>query len=776
MTRDKQPVISVIVPLYNVEKFLNASLDSVIEQTIGFEQNIEIILVDDGSSDKTRDISELYTRKYPENIFLHKQKNSGVGAARNLGLSHARGKYVNFLDADDIWQKNALEKAVKFLETHAHVNVVAAMIKFFDRSIDEHPLNYKFKKTRVINPDIESDAPLLHIISCVIRKTVLESNKFDEKLRIAEDAELLSRILASDKKYGVITGTHYNYRKRSDTSSAIDKGKTKPEYYLVTPKRAYESMARVWTHKGYLHKFMQHTLLYDISYRVAGPPYMLLNEHDSKEYAATMHKLLKRIDNQLIKNSRWFTFAQKEYLLHIKKQNSLNDFGFVEPTVKPRTKNSILKILFDWRFKRAIDQCKKSRSYNYQFLGMKAKLFEALKPLLVVAESVADIPRAMCIRTGVYVARRHTMKDIWIISDRPMAAGDNGEALFKYLLTQDIEADIYFAISKRSPDYTRMRRIGRVLDYGSWKYLILFLLSSKIISSHADIETYNPFIRNKDHYEDLMNFDFVFLQHGVISNDLSNWLNKDNTNIELFITSGKSEYESIVKNKHYGYSSKEVALTGLSRWDTLENRPNRKVIVAPTYRAGLLVGNTKKDGTRIYDAGFKHTEYFKFYNSLVNDDRLMASLRKHNMTCEVYIHPNFAQQINDFTIKDTTAVNFITYPYDYQKALSEGSLLISDYSSVCFDFAYLGKPVIYAQFDIDNFFANHSYERGYFFDYKKHGFGPVTHSYESTVQEILQSIEGGCSQGNIYRNRAEAFFYKIDKNNSQRVLDAIINL
>lgn len=102
-----KPSISIIVPVYNVEKYLADCLDSILEQTF---DNYELILVDDGSTDNSPSIAKKYAEKYPEKIFLHIKENEGPGLARNFGIEKARGEYVLFIDSDDIVDPTMLEE------------------------------------------------------------------------------------------------------------------------------------------------------------------------------------------------------------------------------------------------------------------------------------------------------------------------------------------------------------------------------------------------------------------------------------------------------------------------------------------------------------------------------------------------------------------------------------------------------------------------------------------------------------------------------------------
>lgn len=92
---------SVVVPIYNIEDFLEEAIETIVGQTIGFEEHIQLILVNDGSLDQSGIICERYTKQYPDNIVYVKKENGGVSSARNEGMKHIQGEYVNFFDGND---------------------------------------------------------------------------------------------------------------------------------------------------------------------------------------------------------------------------------------------------------------------------------------------------------------------------------------------------------------------------------------------------------------------------------------------------------------------------------------------------------------------------------------------------------------------------------------------------------------------------------------------------------------------------------------------------
>lgn len=124
--------IAVVMAVYNKEDYISEAIDSIIHQTLGFGKNIQLILVNDKSTDSTLEILERYRELWPENITLiTNEKNMGSAYSRNRGLEYVDAKYVNFCDSDDVMSKDAFKAAYKFLEKYWEVNVVSIPIHYF---------------------------------------------------------------------------------------------------------------------------------------------------------------------------------------------------------------------------------------------------------------------------------------------------------------------------------------------------------------------------------------------------------------------------------------------------------------------------------------------------------------------------------------------------------------------------------------------------------------------------------------------------------------------
>ena len=234
---------SVVIPIYNVEEYLEETIKSVIAQSIGFEKNIQMILVNDGSPDNSEEICRKYEKMYPQNVKYIRQENAGVSAARNTGISYIEGKYVNFLDSDDKWDKHAFKKIYDFFEAHYdETDVVASRIRQFDANDSFHVLDYKFSPgTRIadLSSEKEYTSIQLHVTSAVIKAQAIGENRFDSGIKFGEDSLFVNTLILDKCTLGLSADTMYYYRKRRDQSSAVQTQRLRKDYYFGSPQRYY---------------------------------------------------------------------------------------------------------------------------------------------------------------------------------------------------------------------------------------------------------------------------------------------------------------------------------------------------------------------------------------------------------------------------------------------------------------------------------------------------------------------------------------------------------
>ena len=212
------PRVSVIIPTFNCARFLGRSLSTALSQTY---VNYEIIVVDDGSTDETRDLMSQFSDRVH---YLH-QPNRGLSSARNLALSHARGEFIAYLDADDMWYPDKLEKQVAFLDDHKECGLVHTEVTIIDETDGVTCLR--------LNQDTSRERPEGYCILDLLRRchiqipTVLERRdciervgKFDERLKTAQDYLHWIRIAMDGKAFGYIAEPLAMYRRTASSLSS----------------------------------------------------------------------------------------------------------------------------------------------------------------------------------------------------------------------------------------------------------------------------------------------------------------------------------------------------------------------------------------------------------------------------------------------------------------------------------------------------------------------------------------------------------------------------
>ncbi len=359
-----------------------------------------------------------------------------------------------------------------------------------------------------------------------------------------------------------------------------------------------------------------------------------------------------------------------------------------------------------------------------------------------------------------FVRNKDKYKNLWLISERGIDARDNGYYLFKYITQSHPEINIAYAISKDSPDRERVEKLGRLINYGSFKHFISLITSEVKISTH--IMGYTPYIDFFVRADKLglVKGKKIFLQHGIIKDNLT-YLYRNNVNIDLFVCSAKPEYDYI--NSFYGYPDGVVRLLGLCRYDDLYkiNTPSKKILVMPTWRYNL--GGADK-------RTFTESEYYKTFEGLLKSDRLKTILEKYDYELLFYPHIEMQKFIDCFSAEDRVKIMSFK-DCMVQSLLINSDVLITDFSSVFFDYGYMEKPMIFYQFDEEEFRRQH-YREGYF-SYKTDAFGKVVYDESALLDELERILENNVRIDGEYLDRINSFFTLRDKNNCERNFNAI---
>lgn len=369
---------------------------------------------------------------------------------------------------------------------------------------------------------------------------------------------------------------------------------------------------------------------------------------------------------------------------------------------------------------------------------------------------------ALCKLALAYVVSLfYKQKDIWLISERGVDARDNGYWFFQYLRTQHPEIEAYFVIRETSADFQRLMPYKEhVIAYRSMAHYIMIWRANILISTH--IQGYFPFVGLglwvKKCFRPYSNKKHVSLKHGITCN-YTPFLDYQNTQLDLLVSASKWEYEAFVTQFHY--PKLKVSLTGFCRYDNLNRfEPKNQILLMPTWREWLY-----KEGDVL------NSQYVQEYLSFLRNPLLHSLLEENGLTLVFYPHHEIQPYLHIFESEPIPNVVIARQKdYDVQQLLKDSKILITDYSSVFFDFAYMNKPVLFYQFDNDRFRKEH-YQQGWY-SYEN-GVGAVLLNQQALLENLRITIDNGCMMEPRYSNYSKELFAFRDEDNCKRVYQAI---
>ena len=359
----------------------------------------------------------------------------------------------------------------------------------------------------------------------------------------------------------------------------------------------------------------------------------------------------------------------------------------------------------------------------------------------------------------------HHKKKIWIVSENLncMTACDNGYVFFEYLVNKVQRKDTYFVINRNSPYLEKViEHSKQYIFYGSLKHWLYYLIADKRISTH-NLSAPSGGIFYVFQRLGIMMEKSVFLQHGITQNNLEE-LYYENCRLRMFICGAKPEYDYVKECFHY--PQENIKYTGFARFDNLHEviADKKQIVIMPTWRRWIALDMEKEED-------FVKTEYYSKFQHLLDNLELRKMIEENQITVIFYVHQLMDKFLHFFRTPSDKIIIASREQYDIQELIKKSALLITDFSSVFFDFAYMKKPMIYYQFDNGLFRSNH-YKEGYF-SYEIDGFGPVTDKEEDIISYIKKLIKNNMCIEEKYIERIDRFFPLNDMNNCERIYDAI---
>lgn len=366
---------------------------------------------------------------------------------------------------------------------------------------------------------------------------------------------------------------------------------------------------------------------------------------------------------------------------------------------------------------------------------------------------------------------RMTHRNIWLVCERHQDARDNGYWFFKYLCEKHPEIEAVYAIDLDSPDFNKVKILGKVIPFGSFKHWVYYWAAKRNISSQKEgkpnaalcfiLEVYLGCRKNR-----------AYIRHGIIKDD-QRWVYYDVTKMNLFITSVEREYDFVCER--FGYPEGNVQLVGLCRFDNLlsPHTVKRQIIVMPTMREWLreMSSDTLKYENTL---DFTKSEYYLKWTSFLQNERLEQLLKSFDVKLVFFPHASMQQYVRQFASKSKYISIANAGKYDVQQLLMESAALITDYSSIYMDFAFMKKPLVCYHFDYEKY-RRGQYQDGYF-SYQEDGFGKVVDQEDELLEEVEAILKNELRMPGIYLDRVDKFFTFQDNKNCERTYNAIIDM
>ena len=859
--------ISIIIPIYNYGKFIDLCMETLFNQTHDFER-IQIVMVNDGSTDDSEKYCVKYANKY-KNVLYFYQENSGVSAARNLGIKNAAGKYIMFLDADDTLSENAVKDIFKFFEDHyEEVDLVTYKLEYqYESGRVRSHARYKI----LDHTGIYSLVDDIYINQTTMNICVKNSSApllFDESLYLGEDQLYIVNQLTAKMKIGFVKDAVYFYYRHS---ASVSSEKNHPFYCYDQFKVFIQKLLYIVNNNHPEAKGMICALiLYNLNWRLCADkllPYHYSNDKFAEEKekfadllrfigldiilsAPEIHKyhksyfireagLLPEINTAesyytISSNDSFLTNGKRDQIVFNKLivlddkfyisgylKSLLNDFRDVKLVLKRydyctgeeyeeevpcvpssystfRTRIKTNKFL---SFKLCIpyqDEAKiwlmvKYNNNNYyptfftfsknlilsrarhEFMvkgysvqgkeikapGMpdyfylkKLNWRERIKHWIKLENNLSkkNIKRFIYRRLGEF-----SRKEIWIYMDR-YGVLDNAYYQFKHdIQIEDGVKRYYIQDSLGDLDslFTK-EEIKHVIPYKSYQHKYLYLNCTKLITSFSERTVTIPFdLEIFPIYQDLIRHEVIYLQHGILHAHLPQLYSADRASIDKIVVSSEFEINNFTNN--YRYSKENLIPSGMPRLDYISKKtgkPSNKILYVPSWRKNL-VGDYKNNRREMKPDKFLKSSFYKETAAFLTSSELHDFLEDNNLVLQFKNHPNFSgydKYYKELLLSERVEI------VDVLEEAEQYCLVITDYSSIIYDYVYLVRPIIYFIPDYDEFRSGLTHTYRLMDDSFDEGFGRFTESSDDLITVLKDLAANNFIPEERYKNRMLNFF------------------
>lgn len=852
--------VSVVIPVYNTERYLKDTMDSLIDQSIGFH-NLQVILIDDGSTDDSFELCKDYENRFPNNVIAISKENGGVSSARNEGLKHATGKFVNFTDSDDLWDSDAFEKMVDFFNNHFdEIDCVSTPVELFGSQSYNQALNFKYKTTRIVDITKEPNYIITMIGNVLFKRSALDDLRFDESLSLCEDILFNGMFMMNKTKYGVVADTCMYYRRRPAQDSLSGDNYHNKKWYLYVPEKVlFPLMESSRKQHGEITKYYQEVAAYWLHFSVRDKGINeTLDESELIRFKDICMRMLGRLDDDVITRMIGTSIFTRNHLLSLKYNENIFENSAVDKNGRVRYKG---QLIFSPRGKGVVDLQSIFINHNYIALSGKTKIsrLEGHGELVVVVEgkekeiiqvqlgeesevtynydgsisnkvddfnviirnnSINSITLGLKYKGDDRIYYPHVGKsnlttnnpELKIKQDGKFTVILNGPGsnphktmsksrlasntlLFKfycshYAKTTVVNSNKALIISDiRETNSGNFEYIERYMNGRDLEFSHVFFPGKNYDPSNHELKSLakkmceSKYIILEDyfHYTAYLNLkpeqEILQLWHGAGAFKKFGY-SRLGMGDNIRIHKGYKMYSKAITSapginwcyaEAFGISEDKVKATGIPETDIFFDEgemskavynirkkfnldDSKKLIVfAPTYRAP-----SQKNAS--YDFDFLDLD--SLYEEL-HDDYIFA----------FKWHPAMIDYGDEKYIK--TIISHPDFFYDLtehrniNELLVAADILITDYSSVIFDYSLLDKPIVFYAPDVNDY--NDS--RGFYYDFEEYTYGPVT----TETGQLIDAIKKGEDNDESRKRFRERFMSACDGHSTEKTCKWFFN-
>lgn len=801
--------LSVIIPVYNTEKYLTESIDSVLEQSKDI--SLEILLVNDESPDGSQEIIDSYAKRFP---FIHSylQSHGRQGKARNTGLKNAKGDYIVFLDSDDTLTKGALQHFYNIAKRHDSDFVVgvARSFKGWRKWIGDSHRNYK---REIINTNLDNTPILLtDTSSCnkIYRRSFLLDNNiwFPEKT-FCEDVEFVYKSYLLSDRITISPRIFHEYRGRkagdspSGTQTFSDKRvcqcsivfkKSLEQYYNAVDSHIFESLcAKVVAvtcqqfrrfpifpaSNSSLYTEIQSTLKLCPVKQIAENaehytiPLLMIKEGYFSHAAAILNygaiipviedffaKLEKENPGALTDLLKVNVFNKIVILDRIISHGSNNNLVFVAKRILRRIHEDLLLL--------KQDLVQLFISIIKTLLG-KYKIFQNPRLLTKITTILRDRSTGLLWKLGFLTLRpfilRSSTQRSWLIGEREgKGFAESGYSFFKYCTEVLQLKHLYYVLDTRTSIPEDIKNTEFVVVKGSIKHFTTLLKAECFIFTNNELDV-SPFLPGKLKKNPVKT---IFLNHGVTYYNPGVYLRNIAHRFDMILAVSNQEKQQKIDDWSLQDTSR-VKVTGFPIFDPLHSfSPKQEILFCPTWRNQL---------DDLSEDEFQNSQYFKEITSFLCDSHLQNFLAQHSLQLIFRCHFRMANLLHVFQTDLPASIHVEKHDSkrSLQNCLRDAKLLITDYSSILWDMAFMKKPLILFQFDRHSFLA----ERG-LHDFSIPDSTMKFASFAKDKEELFIHLSSFANNhfeiSKDQQSNISQFFAFMDNNNSKRVYKEVCAL